>query len=127
MGEKQALSVKVDKGGPLHTEVERYAEQCESKSAALKDLLRVGIREKHNPLVYRFKDSVINWAGQLGVIAVFVFVLGSVTPFVAFGNAVLVAFALVIAALLLMAMFEVIRFLTGSNEVGQRIREVVAR
>lgn len=127
MADTKTIGANVKRGGTLHTEFERYAEKCDSRSAAVKELLRVGIREKQNPLVYRLKDSVINWAGQLGVIAVFVFTLGSVTPFVSFGNGVLVAFSLVIAALLLMATFEVLRFATGSNEVGQRLREVVAR
>lgn len=126
MGAKNnVISFKVDDDFAERVENYRKRYGFESKSAAARTLTKVGEREQQSPLLFRMKDEVTYWVGQLGIAAVIVLLGGFTTPVLAPASSALFAVALVLAAVGLLAGFEVLRFLTGMNELGVEWRDLL--
>jgi hypothetical protein len=71
------------------------------------------------------KDEVTYWVGQLGIAAVIILLGGFTTPILAPSSAALFSIALIVAAVGLLAGFEVLRFVTGMNELGVEWRDLL--
>lgn len=126
MGAKNnVISVKVD--DDLNDRVESYRGKYgfNSKSEAARTLLEVGEREQRNPFLFRMKDEMTYWMGQLGIASVIVLLGGFTTPMLAPASAALFSVSLIVAAVGLLAGFEVLRVVTGMNELGVRWRDLV--
>ena len=126
MGAKNnVISVKVDDA--LNDRVVTYQKQhgLENKSEAARTLLEVGEREQQNPFLFRMKDEVTYWMGQLGIASVIVLLGGFTTPMLAPASAALFSISLIVAAVGLLAGFELLRVFTGMNELGVRWRDLV--
>lgn len=126
MGAKNnVISIKVD--DDLAERVENYRERYdfEDTSKAARKLLKVGEREQESPLLFHIKDEVTYWVGQLGIAAVIVLLGGFTTPVLAPASSALFAVALVVAAVGLLAGFELLRFFTGMNELGVEWRDLL--
>jgi len=95
----------------------------EDRSKATRELVEIGLRERSSPLVYRFKDQLIRYVGELGIFAVLAIILGFTTPLLSAGNAVLVSISLIVTAVALLAVLELVRAYAGCNQLGMSIRE----
>jgi hypothetical protein len=109
----------------LSQEIEAYAARHDNATEALKRLVRVGLREERNPLLSRWREQVINWAGMLSVFAVVFLAGGLVAPGVTPRTGYLMSIVLVTLAGGMVALIEVARVVTGQSAIGQSIREVV--
>lgn len=99
----------------------------EDRSKACRELIEVGLREQRNPIIWRLKDSVVEWCSTLAIAAVVVFITGATTDVVAFRDGVVVAATCVVVATALLAGFETARVVTGVNAVGVKVREVLGK
>lgn len=122
MATRDTLSAKVD--SDTKREVNRYKEQRghEHRSDAVRELVQIGLRESTNPLVFRMKDRVVDWVSLLGIAAVIVFIAGATTNVIHVVDATKLSIALVSSAVVLLAVFELLRVATGSNEIGSVVR-----
>ena len=126
MATADKITIRADE--EFRERVERYEERAgkASRTDAIKELVDVGLREQERPLLYRAKDRVVEWVHLLSIIGVALFVLGVTTDLVTATDGLIAAvFSLGLAAALL-AGYELARALAGSNEVGVRLRAVVA-
>lgn len=108
--------------------VDEFAERndLDDRSEALRKLVKIGLRESRSPLLYRFKDQIVDWVGLLGVTAVIVLLAGFTTPVIGAPGAAKFAIALAVTAALLLAMLEVLRVANGTNQIGERLREIAS-
>ena len=113
----------------LREDVDAYAarEDFDTQSAATRKLVEVGLREQQHPIVWRFKDRVIEWTNLLSISAVVVFALGLTTDLIPFAQGVLGALVLVSVASVLIAGFEFARTISGMNTIGVQLRNGVNR
>jgi len=118
------IAAHVDSSTKDRVEEFRDSHGYENNSKAANELIRVGLREKSNPLVYRVKNRLVDWVSLLGIAAVIVFVAGATTGVMSTVAGAKLAIALVGAAVLLLAGFELLRVTLGMNEVGSVLREV---
>lgn len=126
MGAKNnVISFKAD--DELTERIDTYRDEYnfEDTSKAARQLSEVGLREQQSPLLFRLKGEVTYWVGQLGIAAVIVVLGGFTTPVLAPASSALFAIALVVAAVALLAGFEILRFATGMNELGVEWRDLL--
>lgn len=112
------------KDAELRRRIEAAKADDESIAAAAKRYCEIGMREARYPWLFRLKDSVLTMAGWLTVGAAVVMVVGlfgrdSIDAFFALK----VSVTLVGFALLLVALFELARVVTGQSELGWGLRE----
>lgn len=126
MAQSDRLYFRADDG--LRDGVERYQERegFDNQSDATRRLVEVGLREQRNPIVWRFKDRIVEWINLLSISAVVVFALGAATDLFVFGEGVAASLVLLMLACVLLAGFETARLLAGMNEMGVRMRRVLA-
>jgi len=98
----------------------------EDQSKATRELVKIGLREKSSPLVYRFKDQLIRYVGELGLFAVLSILAGFATPLLTIGDAALLSISLVVTAVALLAVLELVRAYAGCNQLGRSIRERIS-
>lgn len=118
---KQTVSFKAE---PVDVEkIDAYAERegYEHRSDAAKELVETGLREQSNPLVWRWKHRVVDWAGILGIAAIIVFLAGGATSVISVRDGAVLSLTFVSVAVLLLAGFEVVRVVLGINEVGEAV------
>lgn len=126
MAEREPGTVRMDQD--KWERVERFQRQhgYTDQSEALRQLIDIGLREGTSPLLYRFKDQVVDYVGMLGIMAVIVMLAGFLTPALAAGSAAKLSIALVLTAAMLLGVLELVRFVGGHNVLGARLREIVA-
>ena len=95
----------------------------EDQSKATRELVEIGLREVSSPLVYRFKDQLIRYVGELGLFAVLSILAGFATPLLSVGDAALLSISLVVTSVTLLAVLELVRTYAGCNQLGRSIRE----
>lgn len=107
--------------------IERYQRKrdFDHRSQALEELVTVGLREQRNPIIWRLKDSVVDWASMLAIASIVMAVVGATTDIMAVYDAAVVATTLLITAAGLLAAFEFTRIVMGMNAVGVRVRELI--
>ena len=112
----------------LGERVSRFQDQhgFEHQSDAVKRLIEVGLREQRNPIVWRFKDRVVEWVNLLSIAAVMVFALGAGTNIFTFVAGIRAAILMLMLAAVLLAIFETARLIAGMNHVGVRVRDGLA-
>jgi hypothetical protein len=124
--DRQTLGFKANSDLAERVNQFKNREDYEHNSDALEELVRVGLRETQNPVMYRLKDEILNWAGLLGVTAIITIIGGLTTPVIAPGHALLVATILCVTAMSMVAIVELARAWQGQSTVGRAIREVIA-
>ena len=97
----------------------------ESKNKALKDLVRTGLRENQSPILTRWRERAIEWAGLLALFGIVAVASGFVTP-LALSWGLQMAGVLVVFSASLVGIVEVIRVATGQSALRAQIQEVVA-
>lgn len=112
----------------LEEQVEDYQERYGfgNRSEATRNLVEVGLREQQSPIVWRFKDRVVEWINLLSISAVVVFLIGATTSIYRVEEGIIAAFAMLTMASVLLAGFEFARVIAGMNEVGVRARRALA-
>lgn len=107
-------------------EAERFMEinDYDSMSEAAGDLIKIGLRESSNPLIFRVKDRVVDWVSLLGIAAVIVFLAGASTNVIALVDAAKLSVSMVSVAVVLLGAFELARLVMGMNELGSALRDV---
>jgi len=125
MAQADNLTLRVNSA--LRERVENYQarEGKEHLSDAGKELVEVGLRERQNPLVWRAKERIVDWANMLVVAAVVVAALGATTGLYTTVGGVMAATVLLSSAAILLASLELVRGLAGSNQLGVRARELL--
>lgn len=113
----------------LADRVDSYQDEMgyEHRSDALDDLIRKGLRESRSPILSRWRDQVVDWAGLLVMTGAIFLAAGFVFPQIHPMTGGLMALVLAFMALAMLGIVETARLLRGSNELGARMREVVAR
>jgi len=101
----------------------KTAQGFEDRSKATRKLVEIGLRETSSPLVYRFKDQITRYVGDLVIFAVVSILAGYATPILSVSNAVILSISLVLTAATSLAVLELVRAWTGCNEVGASLRE----
>lgn len=112
------------KDAELADRVDEYVEPdgpYESRNQALKDVIRVGLRESQSPILTRIREQAINYANMLCLFALVFLAGGIVTEPIEFANALLMAVVLVGAAVLMVGIVEAARLLRGANELGSAV------
>jgi len=99
----------------------------EEKSEAVEQLIRVGLRESRSPVLYRFKDRVVRWAGDLAVFGILAGLIGFATPVLSVRDGTILAVGLLITGVGLLAVVEIARVLGGTNAAGDSLRRVLSR
>lgn len=110
----------------LHDRVEEYrtGRGLEHRSDAVKELLRVGLRETQSPLLTRFRERAIVIGEMLATFAL-VFLAGSiVTSAFPVSQGLLMAVVLLLFSVAIPGAVELARFLRGQSELGEMAREV---
>jgi len=98
----------------------------EDQSKATRELVEIGLREVSSPLVYRFKDQLIRYVGELGLFAVLSILAGFATPLLSIADAAILSVSLIVTAVALLAVLELVRTCVGSNQLGSSIRERIS-
>lgn len=126
MAQSRKLQCRADES--LRGAVEDYQDRMgkDTLSDATKELVEVGLREQRNPIVWRFKDRVIEWVSLLSISSVVVFALGAGTRIFTFVEGFRAAILMLMLAAVLLACFETARIIAGMNEVGVRVRSGLA-
>jgi len=108
----------------MRREITAYQDEHshDNRSDAVKELVEVGLREQSNPILYRMKDRVIDWASILTIAAVIVVVAGGTTGTIPMGDAIPFAMGMFLTGVALLAGYEVLRLLWGTNAVGAWLR-----
>jgi hypothetical protein len=111
----------------LAESVDQYRERAghEHQTDAVESLIRAGLREQRRPLLSRWREQVINWAGLLGVFALIALASGFVAPGIPAATGYAMSTVLVVFAVVLVSALEAARVVTGQSEIGQFVREVV--
>jgi len=125
MAQADNLTLRVNNGLRERVEDFQAREGYEHLSTAGKELIEVGLRERQNPMVWRAKERVVDWANMLVVGAVVVGALGATTGMYAAVEGLLAAVVLLAIAAMLLAGLELARGVAGANPMGARLREVL--
>lgn len=99
----------------------------EHRSQAHQELVEVGLREQRNPIIWRLKDKVVDWASMLAIAAIVMGVVGATTDIVGVYDGAAISLTLLITASVLLAVFEFTRIVMGMNAVGVKTREVIGK
>lgn len=99
----------------------------DSRAEALRHLTEIGMREQRHPILYRFKDRVVEWVNLLSVSAVLLFVLGAGTRLYGLAEGAVAALLTLMLAATLLGGYELVRAAAGMNPVGAQVREVIRR
>lgn len=126
MAQRDKLQCRTDSETCDRVERFQTREGFEHRSEAVEQLLKVGLREQRNPLVWRAKSQMVGWANMLVVSAVVVAALGATTRLFVPVQGLLAATVLLCTAAMLLASLEVARGLAGANEIGVRFRDLLA-
>lgn len=125
MAQSEPLTFRADED--LHECVEDFAEaRGLNRSEATQELVRVGLREQQHPILWRFKDRVVEWINLLSISAVVIFVVGAATSIYGAAEGTIAAFVMLTLAGVLMGVFEFARVVAGMNEMGVRARQAVS-
>lgn len=126
MGQSNNLTIRDES---LRERVEDFQkrEGYQYTSDAGKELVEVGLRERQNPVIWRAKDRIVDWANMLVVAAVVVAALGATTGMYAAVEGALAATVLLASSAILLAGLEVARGVAGMNPMGIRVRELLRR
>jgi len=110
----------------LHDRVEGYREErgFEYKSDAVKELLRVGLRESRSPLLRRFRERAIVIGEMLAVFALMFLAASIVIATIPFSEGLLMAVVLLLFAVAIPSAVELARVVRGSNAIGTMFWEV---
>jgi len=127
MAQRENLTLRVDERTRERVEEFKDRQGYEHLSDAGKQLVEVGLREQRNPLVWRAKSHVVDWANHLLVSAVVVAAVGLTTRLFAPAQGLLAAVVLLTSAAMLLAGLEVARGIAGANEIGVQVRSVFGR
>lgn len=113
----------------LDERVEAYQrrEDIDDQSEAVRQLIRVGLRESRSPVLYRFKDRVVRWAGDLAIFGILAGLIGVVTPVLSVRDGAILGAGLLITGVGLLAMVEIARLIGGTNAAGDSLRRVLSR
>jgi len=125
MAQADNLTLRVNNGLRERVEEFQAREGYEHLSTAGKELVEVGLREKQNPMVWRAKGRVVDWANHLVVAGVVVAALGATTDLYAPTEGLLAAVVLLACSAMLLAGLEVARGVAGMNPIGVRLRELL--
>lgn len=115
-------------GADTKEQVDQFkdARGFDSRSDALEELTRVGLRESTSPLLSRAKDKGLELSYQLGLGAIVVMVLGTTTEVLSPWHAVQTAVIFLLVAVFVLALLELARTLNAQNWLGNEIRERIA-
>lgn len=110
----------------LHEQVEGYRQRrgFEHRSDAVKELLRVGLRERQSPVLSRFRERAIVIGEFLATFALVFLAGGVITSAYPIWQGLLMAIVLVLFAVAIPGAVELARVLNGQSELGQMVREV---
>jgi len=97
----------------------------DNRSDALEDLLRTGLRESRSPILARWREKCIEWAGLLGVFAMVFLAGGVATPAVTARTGYLMSIVLIAIGIGLLGMLELARLFTGQSAIASAIHEVI--
>lgn len=130
MAESNDEYISARANSDLKQRIEDYKDthpECDTQTDAVVTLVQIGLRESGSPLMYRLKDSLIDYAGNLGIAAVIVLLAGFTTPIMQPRDAAVFAIGLTLTAVFLVALQELTRLATGHNEVGEHLHTLLAR
>lgn len=117
---KETLSAKV--APELKDAVERYQDRqgFETRSDAIAELITVGLREAHSPLLYRVKQQAVDAAFYLTLVAIVTIVVGVMTNALAPGNAFAIAVVTLAIGVTPLAIVESIKVAAGQSAIRSR-------
>jgi len=123
--DKNTLTTRTDQ--ELVDRVDEFARDggYDSRARALEDLIRTGLRESQSPVLARWRERAIEWAGLLGLFSV-IFVAGGVVTPLALSWTLSMAGVLTVFAASLVGIVEVARLATGQSALGETVAEVLA-
>jgi hypothetical protein len=115
------------KNRELRERVDEYKQRAgyESRNQAVQDLLRTGLRESQSPILSRWREQTIEWAGHLALFAIIFLAGGVVTP-IGFGWAAMMSLTLLAMAVGLVGLVEAGRLLRGQSQLGDELQEWIA-
>lgn len=104
--------------------VEHFQERhgYDSRSEAVGELVKIGIRETRAPVLHRWRNNAIDAAYHLFLVGVVTGVAGWATTLLAPAQGARVAVVLWLTSLALVAAVEVPRSVVGCNELGSFLR-----
>lgn len=126
MADAQSDTITV-KNRELREQVDKFKERggYEYRTEAAEDLLIVGLRESQSPILSRWREQTIEWAGHLALFAIIFLAGGIVTP-IAFGWAALMSLTLLAMAVGLVGLVAFGRLMRGQSELGNELQEWIA-
>jgi len=126
MAQSELLGVRANE--ELREQVDEFEEAYgfENRSEAVRALIDVGLREQQSPILWRFKDRVVEWINLLSISAVVMFAIGATTDIYGFGQGIAAAFVMLMLACVLLGGYEMARSVAGMNEIGVRVRSALS-
>lgn len=118
-------TIGFEASGDLAEEFETYKDErgYDTKSDAARDIFKIGLREANGPLLYRAKDTAIDAAYHLLLVAAVIAIAGITTDLLATADAFEVAAVIATVAVGSLALVELARTVTGRTELAAGLRE----
>jgi type IV secretory pathway TrbD component len=123
MAQRDSKTIGFRADEDLQERIETYGSEqgYDKQSEAVEDLVKTGLREKRQPLLYRAKGSASSIALGLTIAAVVAVVLGFVTTLWTIGQGVVIALVLIASASATLMLVELPRMVSGQNHLGARL------
>jgi len=118
-GEKQTLSAKVDTEHAEAVDELQERRGYETRSAAVRDVVRAGLREEQGPLPGRARELALDGAYHLTLVAVTVVVVGFATAWLPPARATAIALVLETVAVAPLAAIETFRLAAGQSTLAE--------
>jgi len=94
----------------------------ESRSDAIIDLVKVGLREQKTPLLYNLGETAISAAQYLVIAALVVIVIGASPAGFGTVHGMWIGAALVCVAAFILAVVELVKAVNGQSAIGSLLR-----
>jgi len=118
-GGKQTLSAKVDSEHAEAVDELQERRGYEARSAAVRDVVRAGLREEQGPLPGRVQELALDGAYHLTLVAVTVVVIGFATGWLPAARGTAIALVLETVAVAPLAAIETFRLAAGQSTLAE--------
>jgi hypothetical protein len=114
---KETISTKVTK--EVKNAIDRYGDRNghDTRSDAMAELLTVGLREAHSPMLYRIKQQAVDAAFYLTLVAAVTVVVGIMTTALTAQHAFAIAIVTLAIGVTPLAVVETVKVAIGQSEI----------
>jgi len=111
----------------LREAVEEYRDKAgyDSINAAAEDIMSTGLREVRSPLLNRLRERALGLAEMLTVFALVFLAAGAINPSIPYAEGFRMAIVLLAFAVAIPGIAEFSRLVAGTNEIGDKVHEVI--